>query len=90
MNTLILNPRAHRAEWVSRNPQALIENGGLLSRADLESWACDICMSPLDPDKPIVMVGGLNGHSLCPACRLKAGVLPTDAADCTCSGCKPR
>ena len=66
MNTLITNPRAHRAQWINKNPQALIENGGLLSLKDLERWACDICMAPLDPDKPI---NALDDMSLCALAR---------------------
>lgn len=84
MNILITKPRAHRNEWVKRNPQAMIENGGILSHEDLERWACDKCMAQLDPDKPIPVIGGPEGMSLCPACAAPFG---WDFTDCTCPGC---
>lgn len=85
MNTLITNPAAHRAQWVKRHPQMLVENGGLFSAADLARWACDICMARLDPSKPIKCVGGPEGHSVCDKCA-PAG----DYALCECEGCKPK
>lgn len=85
MNTLITHPRAHRARWIKAHPQAMIENGGMLSRADLERWSCDLCMAPLDPDKPIK---SLDDLSLCPACEQKSAPPGTDYALCQCEGCK--
>lgn len=87
MNTLITNPRAHRAQWINKNPQALVQNGGLLSLKDLERWACDICMAPLDPDKPI---HALDDLSLCGKCLAKCAPQGTDFADCQCTGCSPK
>lgn len=88
MNTLIVNPRGHRAEWAKAHPQALIENGGLLSAGDLSRWACDLCMSPLDPDQPIFCLGGPEGKSLCVAC-IKAMKPEDRRVDeiCQCEGC---
>lgn len=71
MNTLIINPRGHRAEWAKANPQALIENGGLLSADDLSRWACDLCMAQLDPSRPIFCLGGPEGYSLCQRCTAR-------------------
>lgn len=84
MNTLITDPRAHRALWVRQHPRALRENGGLLSAEDLARWACDICMVPLDPDRPIKVIGGPEGTSVCDRCA-PAG----DYATCQCQGCQP-
>jgi hypothetical protein len=83
MDILITNPRAHREAWVRRNPQCLIEHGGIVSHEDLERWACDICMAPLDPDQPIRCLGGPEGRSLCERCA-PAG----DYALCQCEGCR--
>lgn len=85
MNTLITNPRAHRAAWVQAHPSALIENGGLFSRADLDRWACDICMAPLDADKPIK---ALDDMSLCSACLAKCAPEGTDFSPCDCTACR--
>lgn len=87
MNTLILNPRAHREEWTKQNPQALLENGGLFSRLDLARWACDLCMAELDPDKPI---HALDDMSLCDKCLANCAPQGTDFADCQCAGCSPK
>lgn len=85
MNTLIANPRAHRAAWVKKHPKSLIENGGLFSREDLARWACDLCMAPLDPDKPIK---SLDDLSLCEKCLSRTAPAGTDFALCECEGCR--
>lgn len=83
MNTLITNPRGHRAAWVRRNPRSLLENGGFLSEKDLARFVCDVCMAPLDPDKPVKVLHGPHGMSVCEKCE-PAGV---EYERCGCEGC---
>lgn len=85
MNTLIINPRAHRETWARANPQSMIEHGGILSPEDLARWACDVCMAPLDPGKPIMVVGGSEGMSVCEKC---APQFEDAIAPCQCEGCR--
>lgn len=85
MLTRIRFPRAHRREWARQHPNAMIGHGGLLSAGGLARWACDACMAPLDPDRPILVLGGAEGQSLCTRCALPHRHQPT--ADCRCPGC---
>jgi hypothetical protein len=82
---LIPNPKAHRQEWVHSHPESLIANGGLLSEEDLKRWACDVCMAPISADKPILVVGGPEGYSLCSKCAKRYAGEPVQ--NCQCAGC---
>lgn len=83
---LITHPRAHREDWINRHPHSLIENGGILSRSDLARWACDKCMAPLNPERPIRVIGGSEGLSMCDTCAPSPAQV--EYTDCTCPGCK--
>ncbi len=87
MNTLILFPRKHRAEWIKTHPQAMFSGGGISSR-DLERWDCDICGAAINPDAPIFCYGGPEGHSLCSTCTRKLQDYEKGFTFCECPGCK--
>ncbi len=83
MRLIITNPRGHRAAWAAANPASLVEHGGILSKADLARWSCDMCMAPLDPTQPIPV---LDDMSLCPKCSAQH---PTKTwPHCRCVGCE--
>lgn len=65
---LITNPREHRAAWIKANPQALVENGGLLCAEDLARFACDACMADLNADGPHKCVDGMTLCNPCYSC----------------------
>lgn len=80
---IITNPRGHRSAWAAAHPRALIENGGILSKEDLDRWACDLCMAPLDPSKPIPVI---DDFSLCQSCAAKHDIKTWP--HCRCVGCE--
>lgn len=78
---LITHPATHRTRWL-RIHMTAVRAQGLLSADDLARWVCDRCMAPLDATKPIYVIGGAEGMSVC-AAHTPAHT-PSDVKCCPC------